>query len=243
MHKGHRHKFAFLFLLSLALLNAGSAFAQVDPDDLKIIVQKSPFDSGVQENVKVHTIPDSVCRRVLSDDDYWYANMEQKKKEEKKAAPETDTPKWVKTLTWILIIGIFCGALIWYLAWGNIGLFRKAAKPLSDDEDNPEDEDIFSLDYDVAIGKAVAAGNYRQAIRLHYLGMLKELSDRKLINYTQERTNRDYVDQLHNTSYYRPFFRLTRSFEYGWYGRFAISGDAYAQVRQEFADFKQSLRS
>src|SRR5690606_33793225 len=42
-------------------------------------------------------------------------------------------------------------------------------------------EDIHEIDFSEQIESAIASGNYRLAVRLHYLRTLKSLSDRNLI--------------------------------------------------------------
>ena len=55
-----------------------------------------------------------------------------------------------------------------------------------------------------------------------YLRLLKKMSEQKIIQYTQDRTNFDYLLQLHSTQYYNEFFRLTRNYEFTWYGQFEV---------------------
>src|SRR5205085_92934 len=104
--------------------------------------------------------------------------------------------------------------IIWYLASGNIRLFRRSSVKLNSEKEEPADEDIFTLNFDIELQSAIAGQNYRSAVRLLYLRTLKELSDHNIIDYRNGSTNRDYLIQLYNTPYYQDFFRLTRSFEY-----------------------------
>jgi hypothetical protein len=76
---------------------------------------------------------------------------------------------------------------------------------------------------------------------MHYLRTLRDMSDKKIIDYTSERTNSDYLFQLSGTRYYKDFFRLTRDFEYTWYGKFNLSERDYGLVQNDFLEFKQQL--
>ncbi|MGZ8537630.1 MAG: hypothetical protein ACXWV9_05160 [Flavisolibacter sp.] len=143
----------------------------------------------------------------------------------------------------MIIIGGFVAVLVWYLASSNISLFRKRSAPISLDEDEILTEDIFKIKYEKEIQSAIVSQNFRLAIRLMYLRTLRELSDRQLIQFTQEKTNSDYLNQLSNTKYYRHFFQLTREFEYTWYGKFQLSQEAFGSVEKDFNDFKQQLSS
>jgi len=87
----------------------------------------------------------------------------------------------------------------------------------------------------------VNAGDYRLAIRLMFLRLLKQLSQKKIIEYKQERTNFDYLSQLHATGFYNDFFRLTRNYEYTWYGKFEVSGETFGIIKSEFENFDRKL--
>ena len=150
--------------------------------------------------------------------------------------------RWFRDLLWIIILCSFIGVVIWYLASSNISLFRKESKKITDDKIEEEfTDDIFTINYEKEIQKAVDGKNYRLAVRLWYLKTLKELSDRNIIDYRHERTNSEYVNSLFGKRYYSDFFRLTRNFEYTWYGQFNLSADAYEMMRADFSNFKSSL--
>ena len=71
-----------------------------------------------------------------------------------------------------------------------------------------------------------------------YLRTLKELSEGGIIQYSQEKTDHEYVMQLFGTEYYKDFFRITRDFEYAWYGQFPISAQSFQIVQSHFSKFK-----
>ena len=102
-------------------------------------------------------------------------------------------------------------------------------------------DDIFAIPYDREIQKAETAQNYRLAVRLWYLKTLKEMADRAVIDYRYGRTNHDYVASLYGGRYYSDFFRLTRNFEYTWYGQFPLSAEGYAGMQSDFVAFKNRL--
>lgn len=195
--------------------------------------------------VRLRSIPDSIVNKLRHDDAYWYANKSPQR--EKKQAIEMENRKnplsrqWFKTLAWFIIIGGSVAILIWYLASSNIHLFRRNASILSETINEKKEENIFDLNYDYEIKKAVEAANYNLAIRLWYLQTLKDLAEKNIIEYKQETTNSTYLAQLSDTKYYKDFFRLTRNFEYTWYGKFHLSADAFTLMQNDFATFKQKL--
>jgi hypothetical protein len=131
--------------------------------------------------------------------------------------------------------------VLWFLASSNIQLFRKPAAVIVPETEDFISEDIFGIDFEKEISKAIGQQNYRLAIRMLYLRTLKELSELSLIDYKHERTNSEYVSQLAATTFYTDFFRLTRDFEYVWYGKFDLSENSFHQVQSEFDQFREGL--
>jgi hypothetical protein len=205
---------------------------------------KNLLDSNITlPSIDPRTVPDTAIERLKKDDAFWYVNTLPKRAKEKTERPSKGIlfSKWFGDLMWVLIIICFVAALIWFLASSNIQLFRKRSSAITSIEQEEISEDIFAIDYDKEIRKAVDNKNFSLAIRLHYLQLLLMLSNKGLIHYTHEKTNNEYVSELYKTNYYKDFFRLTRHFEYVWYGQFPISENAFELMQKEFVQFKQRI--
>lgn len=192
-------------------------------------------------------LPDSLVKEMQEDENFWYANTEIKKEGNKNRNTSAYVPliyrKWFQDLLWIVIIAVFAGFIMWYLSGTNVGLFRK--KDTAVPADNAADEipeDIFVINYQKEIDKATGSGNYRLAVRLMFLRLLKQMAEKNIIQYKQDRTNLDYLMQLQPTGYYNNFFRITRNYEYSWYGQFPVSQDAYQVIRGDFDQLDKQLR-
>lgn len=198
------------------------------------------------KEIKERTIEDSVLSKLKKDDAFWYANIKPVRSQPDGKLPfwiHLVSQSWFRLMIWLVIAGGFTAVLIWYLASLNVSLFRKSPKSLVPISTAGESEDIFHIDYDWEIANAVEQQNYRLAVRLHYLQLLKNLSQQNIIQYRCGLTNADYIQQLSDTPYYRSFFRLTRHFEYSWYGQMNISPVVFAAVQHDFETFKQQLGS
>ncbi len=104
-------------------------------------------------------------------------------------------------------------------------------------------ENIHELNFAEAIAQAEAAGNRRLAVRLGYLHLLKQLTDRDLIAWQPDKTNQAYLHEL-AASYpaaHPAFAQLTRQFEYSWYGELPVSAAGYQQVRADQHRLGQQL--
>lgn len=201
-------------------------------------------DSWMQ--YKQRKVSDSTLKKMQEGDDFWYANAvfnkEGKKEKKQGGYIPLGQRQWFQTLIWIIIVGGFVTFLIMYLAGSEVGLFRKKSIPVNSQQGEEEmPEDIFAINYQKEIDKAAAQENYRLAVRLMFLRLLKRMSEKNVISYKQDKTNLDYLMQLYSTRYYHDFFRITRHYEYSWYGKFEVSRDAYQQISKEMLQFENQL--
>ncbi|HEY1023376.1 MAG TPA: DUF4129 domain-containing protein [Flavisolibacter sp.] len=244
-----------MFILAWHLSVEASAQDRIETleDSLISIVEVPAEDTDTtrfdridsQETIQLRTVSRFTLDSLRNDADYWYANLAPQRKKAEEPAADNKTifrEKWFRDLLWIIILGSFVGVVIWYLVSSNILLFRKKSRSIATEEaEEINTDDIFSIRYEPEITKAENAGNFRFAIRLWYLYQLKELSEYSLIDYRPGRTNHDYIVQLQKTPYGRDFSRLTRNFEYTWYGQFNVSHEVYQMLRNDFLTFKQAL--
>lgn len=190
--------------------------------------------------VKERQVSKSALENLRKDTDFWYVEKERKKpkaKEQPSFFLWLFGQRWFGIAMWTIVIAGFVGVIVWFLLASDVRLFRKKPVPIANQEDDI-DEDIFEINYEMAISKAIAVGDYRLAVRLMYLQLLKELSQRTLIQYKQGRTNSEYMSQLFGTVHYPLFSRLTRQFEYVWYGKFPVSPAAFEAAQKDHANLK-----
>jgi hypothetical protein len=177
-----------------------------------------------------------------TDDEFWYANASFEKKAQAKNKKRFQSTTIYQTLLWLLAVGGFIAFLIIYLSNSNISLFRRSKTVATHDGDVATD-DIFAINYSTEIEKAVAAGNYRLAVRLLFLQLLRGMSERNIIQYTHDRTNFDYLLQVHHAPWYQQFFRITRNYEYVWYGQFDIDHAKFDSINKDFDSLERQLPS
>ena len=216
----------------------------IETDKKKYFLRKWETENG-SFTLKQRHLPDSLVKKMQAEDAFWYANAEFKKGNRKKQKESSYVPlarrSWFQTLLWLITIGSFAGFIMWWLAGSNVGLFRKKNRIISDGEEDPDTEDIFAINYQKEIDRAANQGNYRLAIRLMFLQLLKTMSEKDIIQYKQGRTNLDFLGQLIATRYYPDFFRITRNYEYSWYGQFEVTKEAYTFIRNNFSNFTRQL--
>ena len=243
--------FLFALLLGTSALAARAQEATQDRrPDASEQGQAVPLDSG---RVDVRAIPPEALRPFRNDPDFAY---------DRQAPPANSW--WGRLLEWLdkkLYAPLWSPTgnllIIWTLRiLAALGLIYVILKMLRmeprglfygrSDRRRPafaEIEDIQDLDFDKLISEAVAARDFRQAVRWLYLGALKNLADRDLIRWQPEKTNHEYLRELgaEQAGLAAPFDRLTYLFEYIWYGDFDVDEAAFRRAQEQFAAFSEKL--
>jgi len=198
---------------------------------------------GQNDSIQVRHLDPAAKKAQKEDDAFWYANQsfkKEKKQQDTGKEPLIMHPAF-QTISWIVVVAGFITFIIIFLSNSNVGIFRKSRYIGEIDNNETELDDIFAINYQQELDKAAASGNYRLGVRLLFLRLLRNLADRNIIDYTQDRTNFDYLAQLQPTGYYADFFRLTRHYEYSWYGQFPLEQDKFIIIRKEFENFDKRL--
>ncbi len=99
------------------------------------------------------------------------------------------------------------------------------------------EEDIHKINFQELISNALYEKDFRRAVRLHFLKVLKELTDKNLITWKIDKTNHDYSIELSNTQYINKFKELSILYEYIWYGSFELDEANFKTTLEKFNTF------
>lgn len=132
------------------------------------------------------------------------------------------------------------------LAWG---IYKIMVQPVNRKIKNSEaavtfenlEENIHESDLERFLRLALAEENYAQAIRVYYLMTIKKLSEKGLIQWSKEKTNRAYLQEMRAHGLYPAFRDNTRIFERVWYGNLKLDKTAYTQLAPSFESFTASI--
>ncbi|WP_186774230.1 DUF4129 domain-containing protein [Chitinophaga pinensis] len=191
----------------------------------------------------VRSVPDTMMKVLQADKKLQYAL---KKKEPPRRSGWNDFLNAVFNFIAAihkLIIAIVVACLGWllYLYLKQNGyLFRKT----SDDAGKvvkimEEEQDVET--YQQQIEEAIAAGRFRQAVRLLYLQTLRVLIDKEVVTYSREKTNAAYLRSMLSTPWYKKFAALTLNYEYIWYGEAPVNNQQFNDLHREFRQFMNEL--
>jgi hypothetical protein len=96
--------------------------------------------------------------------------------------------------------------------WDN----KKVDKPKIYTLDNLE-ENLKEADIDSFLDDALRNKDYRLAVRLMYLNIIKSLANKELINWKIDKTNGEYLYEMYKNSLYKDFRKCTLAYEFIWF--------------------------
>lgn len=169
--------------------------------------------------------------------------------ETKPLPPPTDWSAVGKVLTWVFIT-IAVGLIVWLvmkaIREGNI--FSPTNKTIKLDGDIIDIEHIEENldkidDLDPIIQQAIRQGNYALAIRLYYLAILKALTEKNAILWKRDKTNRAYVEEMRNHTFFESFSGTTRLFERVWYGNVSLQMTDFEQIKPNFDQLLRGVKN
>ena len=138
----------------------------------------------------------------------------------------------------IIIIGLVIYFLLKFLLGkdGNY-FFGKKNKKLNIAEQDLE-ENIHEINFPNSINDFERKKDYRSAIRYQFLFVLKKLSDKKLLEWNPEKTNKDYLAELKDKNHKSNFKELVYIFNNVWYGEFEVDEKSYNRFKEKFDRFQ-----
>ena len=104
------------------------------------------------------------------------------------------------------------------------------------------EENFHETDLEKALRLALEAEDYKVAVRIYYLIIIKTLSENAHIKWRKEKTNFDYVRELQLVQYRAYFSSITLSFERIWYGDSLIGEQEYNLLKPQFERFINKLK-
>ncbi|MGB1032300.1 MAG: hypothetical protein ACPGWM_06785 [Flavobacteriales bacterium] len=223
-----------------------------------LCLQSSSFQAAAQE-----TISKENWEEALKDIDYGSRKVKEKEVKEEviedgtKEKNNFDPSSFLNlsifglSLAKVLAVLLFLALLV-FLVYLIISLFLnrdvKFSKiNFSDSEMNMvlEDleENLHESDLEKALRLALEAGNYKAAIRIYYLAVIKDMSLKGLITWKKDKTNYTYVNELFETKWHKDFSTVTLAFERIWYGNIDVDKVSYDQLTPGFQSLLNKIRA
>ncbi len=207
-----------------------------------------------KEKLEVHKFDRKEWKKIVGSTDYREKKEERIKDEAAKEATESDNSSgpmeinspWsgagLQTIFYILVVGVVL--LILWAVFKNISFDVKLKKTIAVEDTVTDFEHIEELDIDSYLKKAREEKNYKLAVRLYYLGLLKRLNATGFIIWRKDKTNLDYLNEIFSRDFhYNDIRKLTLAYEEVWYGERNLTDESFQSVTSGFESMFGKINS
>jgi len=156
--------------------------------------------------------------------------------------PELPNFAGLGVIGWILLI-IFCVGLAILIFYLFINAERKGPKikgtPINFEEVNPTEIPLTELEK--MLQAALAEKDYRGAIRIYFIFIIRDLSEKNWIKWEKEKTNFHYLREMSGKKEFEDFNISVSYFEIIWYGKREIDAAKFEELKPKFTRFLDKL--
>ena len=218
--------FRILLFLSLQLLTAA------------LCAQEQGEKSGINEYgpVNQRSISSESWEKAAGEIDY----SRDRPEEVQEQTPSPELPElpdfsWLSTLVQIIAVVTVIAGIGWWV-YKMMSMPSNRRLPSNEHQITPDDLEsrIHETDLEKHLRDALARGEYNLAVRIHYLQIIRALSEKKYIRWSKETTNREYLRELRNTKMEEPVRNITGVYERIWYGNRLTDQEDYLLLAPDF---------
>ncbi|MBC8047555.1 MAG: hypothetical protein H7Y00_12220 [Fimbriimonadaceae bacterium] len=148
----------------------------------------------------------------------------------------------IRVLLFVVIIALLVFIILKVFGKDIFSKNRKVNKgntiSVEDLEERPMESDL-----DRFLREALEKKDYRLAIRIYYLMVLRNLHESEIIKWKKDKTNRDYLFETSDKQFHPQFSNNTLIYEYIWYGEQAVEEKNFLSVKQSFTNLITAINS
>ena len=137
-----------------------------------------------------------------------------------------------------LLIAAAIAIIIWLIVRNSKPRNKKIVVDVENDW-NPEV--ITKTELELRLEAAIARGDYRECVRIYFTFILKELIKKSWISWKRDKTNYQYVMEMHKRPNRQVFAECVRIYDLVWYGEYEIDQSAYDSLQPTLEKYYKSL--
>jgi hypothetical protein len=208
--------------------------------------EKSEQELYLEENVNGQVFEKEKWESITKSLDYSETPREEEKQPEQRIEYNPDTTAAWSSIMKFVLIALAVGLVIFIIAnlMGGEALFsprnRKIGRKPEITLENLE-ENLQEAEIDDFLTQAIKEGNYTLAVRLHYLAIIKALSNQGFIKWKKDKTNGEYLRETRASSHFTLFQEATRLFERVWYGNKPIDKVGFEQMQPNLIQLEKAI--
>lgn len=178
--------------------------------------------------------------------DYYEKPQEQKAYKPKKTKiKNTKTPNiGAGSISFINIILIILGVtLLAFLIYYFFMRYKEdnSGASVITNFDEMAPSEIPKSELERRLEEALGRGDYREAVRIYFIFIIKDLADKKWIKWEKKKTNISYLMEMRGKPQYELFNRSVSIFEVAWYGNYKIDKNIFSEVEPTFKELLNSI--
>ena len=219
--------------------------------------QKSRYEESTKkyysEDIKTNDFDRQKWQKDIAGLDY---TIEEKKREKAEKKPSKNgenrepfriSPAFIFLIKWFFILGAVAiiAFFVYQFAMGG-DVFGPQSKrvygpPSVKIDLAAVEENLLESELDPLIRQAINNKQFSLAVRLYYLTIIKELSNKGSIVWKKDKTNRTYVREMNSHKLSDKFKQITTTFERIWYGDSTIDEATFLKIQPNFKDLLKQI--
>jgi hypothetical protein len=224
--------FLYLFVLTLPAVYAGDSLPNIYTEQQKkdfalpdSIKEKAIFNKAEYQYKAIKKIDnkkESFWQRMVRYITNFFNNLN---------PPKTSSDGPINIFKWmLLLLGI--GLAIFLLYKSPFIAILRGNKKLKNVNFEADEIKLSEETIDQMIEKAEANADYKKAIRLQLLKLLKYLSDTHQIEWESHKTNQDFIYEIKNSNVKQNYTSIAKAYDLVWYGERVISNNDYSEIKK-----------
>lgn len=158
-------------------------------------------------------------------------------------APDIDLPSiseyfWRTILIILILVALFF--IIYFIVKNKKPAITKVTYK---EEDKWNPEIVSKSELEIRLENCLQNQNYREAIRVYFTFILKDLIRLNEIKWKQEKTNLQYSIELSGKEYSKDFNKITYMFDLVWYGEYNLTMEEFKNIEPAFVSFLKQLNA
>ena len=152
--------------------------------------------------------------------------------------PGAISPFWSNFILIVVVLAL--AALIFFLFFNQLKE-GKGNKKIGRDLESIIPTEIPKTELELLLEKALEKEDYREAIRVSFIFVIRGLIRKKGIVWEKEKTNVSYLNEMRNNQFFIPFESCVSVYEIVWYGERQLTKSEYEQVEPRFKNLVKEL--
>jgi len=167
-----------------------------------------------------------------------------KKRKKKKINPNVNPGSGFFTF-WKIIGFILIGGLIAYLIYYFFMRYggSETGSTVHIDFDDVPPSEIPKTELERRLEEALQRNDFREAIRIYFSFIIKDLADKNWINWERKKTNMSYLMEMRSKPQFNLFNETVSIYDIVWYENYTITKNNYNEVEPKFKQMLSAIQN